>query len=370
MKTPNLGNTSIRLGSFVDKKLESRFRAYELDVGYKSLSLVLPFLGILFFGFVLPDFFALGIGFRFWVLFSIRLLVLVMALLAPQILRPTSSIQWREGVLAAITLLGVLAFALALCVYREQNSYLQAISIVLMIGAQYLIPNRFLYSVGVSLFIIAMGVISLVLSLEPIPGSEIFALIVDFFIMALLSAIVWLRNCRSRRREYSKNLELELISKTDQLTGLGNRRHLDERFSEVKARVLRYAEPQALVLIDLDHFKTLNDNYGHEAGDETLKETARRFLSALRSEDFLCRWGGEEFVVLVSHAHEAAAIGSAHRLKAALSDKPMDLVGMVYASFGVTLIRADDDVSDTIARADTALYRAKNAGRNRVEFEP
>lgn len=358
----------IRLGSFVDKKLESDFRAYELGVGYKSLSLVLPLVGFLFLGFVLPDIFTLGIGLNFWVLSGVRLFVFIVALCAPRVLLPTSSIRWREGVLAALTMLGVLAFGLALIVYREQNIYLQAISILLVISAQYLIPNRFLFSLGISLFIIAIGVANLVLAVENIPGSVMSALIVDYCIMALISAIVWLRNCRSRRREYSKTIELEMISKTDQLTGLGNRRHLDERFSELKASIHRYGEPQALILIDLDNFKALNDDYGHEAGDDVLKETARRLLGALRSGDFLCRWGGEEFVALISHANMEAAMGSAHRLKAALSDSPMNLVGTVRASFGVTPIKADDDVNDSIARADIALYRAKNAGRNRIEF--
>ena len=136
------------------------------------------------------------------------------------------------------------------------------------------------------------------------------------------------------------------------------------------ARMMRYGEGSAMIMADLDYFKALNDNYGHEEGDKVLKEASRRFSESLRSEDSLCRWGGEEFVALISYATLDAALESAKRLQSALRSTPMDVVGTVRASFGVTMVATDETLDDTVARADRALYRAKNAGRDRVELEP
>ncbi|HQO66025.1 MAG TPA: GGDEF domain-containing protein, partial [Spirochaetales bacterium] len=220
------------------------------------------------------------------------------------------------------------------------------------------------------LIVAAAGAVSLVYGHGALSPSVMNAFVVDFVLMALLSALIWLRTCRSRRREYSKSLELDYISKTDQLTGLGNRRYLAERYAEAKARMMRYGEGSAIIMADLDYFKALNDNYGHEEGDKVLKEASRRFSESLRSEDSLCRWGGEEFVALISYATLDAALESAKRLQSALRSTPMEVVGTVRASFGVTMVGTDETLDDTVARADRALYRAKNAGRDRVELEP
>jgi len=360
----------IRIGHFNDRLVELRFRAYELDTSVKSLRVVLPLLGSGFLLFSVPDFATLGAGRAQVSLLLVRLAFFLAASLAPRFISPDRPIAERELTLSALTLACVAAFGYALFAYRDQNSYLQAMSVLLMISAQYLIPNRYSFSVGVSLALTAIGLYHLFSRPEPLPVAAASAVAVDIALMALISSLVWLRVCRSRRREYARSVELERISKTDQLTGLGNRRYLEERFEEAQARMSRYGESCALILIDLDHFKNLNDDFGHEAGDDALKETARRFLGALRSEDSLSRWGGEEFIALISFASAEAAMESARRLRTALVDAPMRLVGTVRASFGVTQVRFAESLEDTVARADVALYRAKDSGRDRAEYEP
>lgn len=350
--------------------MERGFRAYELDAGYKSLSMVLPFLGCIFLGFSLPDLFVLGPGARHTVLFLARLSFFIVAVAAPRFLRGGVPLFQRELVLGAVTACGIAVFGFALFMYRNGNIYLQAMSVLLMVAAQSLIPNRFSFSVAISAFIVTMGIASVEFHDEALPAMTKAAFLVDFILMAVISSIIWLRTCRSRRHEYLKSLELERISRTDPLTGLGNRRYLADRYAEAQSRSARYGETYALILVDLDRFKNLNDNFGHEAGDEALKEASRRFAAALRSEDSLSRWGGEEFVILLSYATVDAALESARRLRTVLSSTPMDMVGTVTASFGITLLRSSESLADAVARADLALYRAKDEGRDRVEFEP
>ena len=364
------GRYEIRLGRFRDECAEREFRAYELDDGYRNIVVVLPVLGLIFLLFSVPDLMTLGWTAGSGALIAVRGAFFAIALVAPNFLGTSVPVDRRELVLVAVTVAGVAAFSLALFVYRNGNYYLQGMSVLLMINAAYLIPNRFSVSVAVALVLVSVGVLYIQIGENDIPSGVKMAFMVDCVLMALVSSIVWLRTCRSKRREYVESMELERISKTDQLTGLGNRRDLAGRLAEAHARSSRYGETYALILVDLDRFKTLNDNFGHEAGDEALRETARRLTGALRSEDALCRWGGEEFIVLLSYATVEAALESARRLKTALSATPMPLVGTLTASFGVTLLRPGEPTQDAVARADVALYRAKDAGRNRVEFEP
>lgn len=299
-----------------------------------------------------------------------RTVFCAMAFAAPRFLRPTSPVARREGLLVALTFACVAAFGLALFVYKDANYYLQAMSVLLMINAVFLVPNRFSVSVGFALLLAAIGCMYVSLPSSGIPVALRPALLVDTLLMALVSSIVWLRTCRSKRREFIESMKLERLSRTDQLTGLGNRRDLEIRLAEAHARSARHGERYALMLVDLDRFKSLNDNYGHEAGDAALRETARRLTSSLRSEDSVYRWGGEEFVILLSNATIETALESARRLWSALRSTPLPLSGTLTASIGLTMLRPDESSQDAVARADIALYRAKDAGRDRIELEP
>jgi len=370
METITPSRLDIRFGRFSERSIETDFRTYELDAGYRSLSCILPLLGAIFLGFSLPDLLVLGQGGFRTALFLARLVFFIVSVAALRFLRSDVTLLRREFVLAGVTVFGIAVFGFAMFMYRDGNVYLQAMSVLLMVAAQSLVPNRFSVSVAISLVIVAIGVVSVEFRAESMPMMTKAALLVDSLLMTLICSIIWLRTCRSRRHEYLKSMELEHISRTDPLTGLGNRRYLADRLTEAQSRSSRYGESYALILVDLDRFKNLNDNFGHEAGDEALKETGRRFTAALRSEDSLSRWGGEEFVILLSYATVDAALESARRLRLVLSSTPMNLVGRVTASFGVTLLRSSEALADAVARADLALYRAKDAGRDRVEFEP
>lgn len=370
METSTTAHFGIKFGRFEAKIMEHDFRVYELDAGMESLRIILPLLGFIFLGFSVPDLLVLGWGNGFALLFVARLVFCVMTVIAPRFLRSDVPLFKRELVLGIVTLGGIAIFGFALFMYRNGNVYLQAMSVLLMVAAQSLVPNRFSVSVMLSLVIVGMGVVGVASQAEALPVMIKSAFLADSLLMVLISSIIWLRTCRSRRQEYVKSMELEHISRTDPLTGIGNRRYLADRLAAAQSRSARYGETYALVLVDLDRFKNLNDNFGHDAGDEALKETCRRFAAALRSEDTLSRWGGEEFVMLLSSVTVDAALESAKRLRLVLSSTPMNTVGTVTASFGITLLRANEAPADAVARADLALYRAKDAGRDRIEFEP
>lgn len=165
---------------------------------------------------------------------------------------------------------------------------------------------------------------------------------------------------------------LRIQATHDPLTGLLNRRAITERLQAELHRSRREKSPLAVILVDLDLFKRINDTHGHEAGDRVLVEAARRMSRATRPYDLLGRYGGEEFLVVLPNCPEAEAVASAERLRSLLCATPVDLPAgplKVTASLGVgaRLADPDEDLAGLLRAADKALYRAKSGGRDRVE---
>jgi two-component system cell cycle response regulator len=195
---------------------------------------------------------------------------------------------------------------------------------------------------------------------------------------ALLSAKVRAVCERSRtERELRNKLRFALENAAhDALTGLFNRRYLERRLKEESAQAKRYGRPFAVILVDLDHFKLVNDTYGHEDGDRVLRHVAEVAQSQLREDDVPCRYGGEEFVFLLRGTIGMEARVVANRLRTTLAGKPLALGPKHeprHVTFSAGIAAADArnsfDCEAVVSRADAALYRAKKAGRNRVESE-
>ncbi|MFI7598050.1 diguanylate cyclase [Actinoplanes sp. NPDC049681] len=158
----------------------------------------------------------------------------------------------------------------------------------------------------------------------------------------------------------------------DELTGVANRRHFFDLAKRDLAAARRHGRPLTAVMIDIDHFKRVNDTHGHLVGDDVIRGVADRLGHAIRDTDILGRYGGEEFALIMPDAHPAST-ALAERLRASIADVPVDTrIGPlpVTISVGTACLHADDpDVNAVLSRADAALYRAKSAGRNRVEGE-
>ena len=164
-----------------------------------------------------------------------------------------------------------------------------------------------------------------------------------------------------------QNLQLERLAVTDQLTGLYNRLRLDHTLEEEHSRNMRYGANFCVLLLDVDEFKAVNDTYGHQTGDEVLIGIAKTLQEGIREVDVAGRWGGEEFLIICRETSQDGALILAEKLRAAIHGRKFDKVGKMSASFGVAQFRAGEVLTETIDRADAALYRAKQGGRNRVE---
>ena len=167
--------------------------------------------------------------------------------------------------------------------------------------------------------------------------------------------------------------ELKRLAEEDMLTGIANRRHFNLEAQRAIEQAHRYKEALSLVILDIDHFKLINDNHGHNIGDEVLREMAQRMRDCFRKSDLPGRWGGEEFVALLPHTMLDMAIEVAERIRAHLANQPVSTSSgyiPVTLSGGGAQLREGDTLESLVARADAALYRAKHGGRNRIECSP
>jgi diguanylate cyclase (GGDEF)-like protein/PAS domain S-box-containing protein len=166
-----------------------------------------------------------------------------------------------------------------------------------------------------------------------------------------------------------KNLEdeLERLATIDKLTQVFNRTKFYEVMNIEQERAVRYEHPLSLIMFDIDHFKRVNDNYGHAAGDYVLKTLTLIVKEKLREIDYLFRWGGEEFVVIAPETDLENAAVLAERIRKTIAEYQFDKVGRITVSLGVVKFSQGDTEDIMIKRADDALYRAKEKGRNRVE---
>jgi diguanylate cyclase (GGDEF)-like protein len=163
---------------------------------------------------------------------------------------------------------------------------------------------------------------------------------------------------------------LEKQASTDHLTGILNRSRMTELLEEEWERVGRYAESFSLIMFDLDHFKRINDQHGHQIGDKALVEVTHRVKRELRGIDAFSRWGGEEFLILLPRTELVGANEVAERCRESLVSEPVDEVGIITASFGVVEYQAEDGtLQRLLQRADAALYEAKRAGRDCIRDE-
>lgn len=163
--------------------------------------------------------------------------------------------------------------------------------------------------------------------------------------------------------------QLQAQAATDPLTGLSNRRNLIARADRTLAEAQLSGRPTALVIADIDHFKQINDRYGHDAGDQILVSIGALLLRAARAHDVVARWGGEEFLILLPDTSAEAAKALAERVRSAVAARSVHHAGAAIdatLSLGVTEVQPGELLSSAIARADRALYRSKDAGRDRV----
>ena len=267
-----------------------------------------------------------------------------------------------------ITAVVTAAFAAAI-LERGYGFGVAGLVVILLTGPYTAIDSRDLTRTN-AIALVALGI---VLPLSPLDQFEVFGTLVFVLLAVGVSSLLGRVLESSNRRAFALERELHRDARTDALTGLANRRAMEERGPFELKRAQRSMAPVSIILCDVDHFKNINDRYGHEVGDAVLRAVAGVLRGALRETDALGRWGGEEFIAVLTDTDTRAASEIAERMRIAVSrtafGRPPEGTTI---SLGVATVHRVQSVAAAwdalIKEADSLLYQAKKDGRNRVKY--
>jgi diguanylate cyclase (GGDEF)-like protein len=380
------------LTEFQNRRTEEAYQKHIQKIVTRQLRITLVSWAIILLSFAIPDYLALGVSGSFFYLLAYRVIIALSLLLVIANIKPDTDFFKISRAVALVAVAGFTGFMLFFLLRPDITIWVIGMIMIQIVFLMIFIPIRFILAAVVGIYAV---VITMATRLAL--GTTTNDLIGLFFLLTLpyvLGGATTMRLGISQRRQYSlfiqtetinqelmmeiehrRALELKLkeMASTDPLTGLANRREYETLFMHEIHRARRSGTPLAACILDLDHFKRVNDTYGHAAGDAVLRNTAQLLKQKLRTMDIIGRLGGEEFIILLPETtiDQAAAIGT--RLLEALAEMEIDVgktVIRVTATIGISgLIDEDETFNSIIARADEALYRGKNAGRNRVEIK-
>lgn len=274
-----------------------------------------------------------------------------------------------------------IAFAYTAIGPHDRGMVLVLIALVMVFGMYTHQPRQAAFA-GVAAMVLLAACMGVLAHIDPVyypPTLELlrFELMIGTLpplILAAYQISAWRNRLAQQRRELRDTLQqVQTLASRDALTGLYNRRHMQDRLLESAKRHERYGERFTVALVDLDHFKRINDVHGHRVGDEALMAFASAATLALRESDVVGRWGGEEFLFILSNTSPTKALVALERLRVALQDCSVSSrVPELRVAFSAGVAQHDvaAPVQRTLERADQALYQAKAAGRNRCLVSP
>lgn len=381
-----------RKAEFADRETESRFRQWSHKGTLTQTRLTLLIALSLLVVYIISDYFMLRTDSDFLYSLVIRTLILVGGVITIAVISITRSpVLFDRSIFIFQALAGgLLLFLFTILktdiVAASLAVVLVAISMYLLMPNRLIVANLLALSLSIGFFLLAVTrydlgqLLLLQLAMIMLGANLIGAIFCGRFHLIKRKEFLELMRERSSRealqKEIAKRLKLEkkLLhqTRTDELTGATNRRYFMELGEEEINRSQRYGRPMSLLMLDLDHFKEINDQYGHSSGDEALQRFSQLCRSTLRKPDIFGRLGGEEFAIIIPEETLQGAVQTAERLRARVEETFASTAYRLTVSIGVTeREERDRNIGDLLRRADNMMYKAKHRGRNRViAFDP
>lgn len=376
-----------RRAEFSDAETEQCFRQWYHFAAVRQARLALLIAISLIALFLISDYYVLPSDTDLLHSIIIRSLIFIGGLVTVIIISSTQNTKRFDNALLLFQFFAITVLLFVFNYFKLDPNAAILTLVTISLGMYLFIPNRFIVAVKLGLYL-ALGFITLAMLTRRMDGDVLLQSVITIFSVNLIGATFCYRYQRLERRSFLKlmherntrealqheiaqrnMLEEKLLHQahTDELTGIHNRRHFLQLGRDEISRSLRYDRPLSLLLIDLDHFKMINDNFGHDIGDEVLCRFSRLCRETLREPDILGRLGGEEFAIIIPEESLQGAILTAERLRGAVENEFSNTPYRLTVSIGVTAMsESDTSISDLLKRADEMMYEAKHRGRNRV----
>lgn len=389
---PPAGNWKVSgwTGEFRDRGVESRYLQDNQHLLGRQLRMALLVWAVLVMLFAIPDYHALGSSIELGVMLGIRLSTAVVLIAFALLVRKRPVLATQARWISAIEVGAITLFMGIYLMRPELAAWTVTLTLIMLIALFIFVPNRIPAVLGVSVYM-AVCTMVMVDHISPKTERELFGLGMLLAVPILIGWGAAVRTQVLQRKQYAmwrkaehyngiltREMEerarlqdaLLLQATTDSLTGLNNRRQYERLFGQEIARADRKGQSLALCIIDLDHFKQVNDTWGHSAGDLVLKAVAQLCRENFRTIDILGRLGGEEFVVLLPDTDLETARHIANRFIRTLATTPLSIgdrdVNITATAGVVERLPGETALESLVQRADAAMYQGKRVGRNQV----
>jgi diguanylate cyclase (GGDEF)-like protein len=353
-------------------EFEEKYRLQYLRDDVRQAMICISLLTVSIVAFIYNDYNLLGLNQTFYVILSLRLLLLINTIILLIYLRSVKTRQSYEWLTFSWVLMGIAL--LVLIDYTRPPDYFFhiAIDIIAILIIYFGIPNRLLLWLLAAILLTVSNIYLMIFVKEYITDTIIFTSILALLLVNIGGLFITRRMNIYKRKYFMTSYELDKLASNDSLTNILNRRMFLELSEKELARYKRYDNDFSMLIMDIDHFKNINDTYGHMEGDKVLKEFVRIISSRIRSSDIFGRIGGDEFGLLLLEtslekvSNIAIQIRSACKAATIITDDNKEIKFTI--SIGLTETRKNDtNLDEIIRRADMALYKAKQAGKDKSE---
>lgn len=354
-------------GEFKDKALELNFINYEMNRYAKNIRHIIQVFGLIFMLFIISDYLEITNTKDLFSIFVIRsLFLLISIIISLTVIR--INFKYITFIVLLYELVAITAFIIIINQY-ESITVLSYFSVIVITLAIYIIPNKIIYSILVT---VLLNIIFFIFSHRHILGLNQFILykLIAYEVITFIFCYsgTYLTNYY-KRKQFADSLELERLSSIDFLTGIYNRAKFNEKLNQWIDYCNRYNAPLSLVIFDIDNFKMINDNCGHQIGDCVLKDLTVTIKKIIRITDIFARWGGEEFVLLLPNTNKEQALELTERIRKSIQKSKFTNANSITCSFGLATLTEKENAESFLKRADKLLYSAKNRGKNIIISE-
>ncbi len=353
------------LGEFVDMSIEEEFLADSLSGSIKITSYIALIFGSILGFFLLNSYFTEGGTSLFLRTTPIRLVFIFTSMVIFLTAKRLTKQRQLVYILTFYQALMAVIYLLTLKQYSSLN-YFSILGLMTITLAIYLLPNRIILSQIITVLFSIAFFVDPSRKLEGLQPHEFYRIIAYQAILLIYCNINHCWAETTKRKTFMAKRELSALSSKDPVTGVYNRSKFDEAMDRWISFSKRYGHPLSLILLDIDNFKQVNDNYGHIVGDSVLKNVAAAVSKSIRDTDIFARWGGDEFAILLPNTNVRQARKMAERIRKCINSSSFDNLEDITCSFGVAAYEENDTKQSLLRKVDDLLLRAKTSGKNIV----
>ena len=355
---------------FTDKSLENEFLADIRSNSAKITAYIALIFGFVLLLFLVSDYFSLKLiverppsFLKLVIIRSLFFLISLVVFFVAQRIKNSSNLM---HLITAYQTIIAITYLLSLKEFETLN-YFSFIGLMVISLGIYLLPNKIMFSQLVSIIFSILFFLYPAQKIEGLKLYEFYRMIAYQIILLTYCNIKNYSTETYKRESFAASRELLALSITDPLTGIYNRAKCDEEINKWINLSQRYGNALSLIILDIDNFKSINDEHGHLVGDSVLKTIVVIIKKSIRNTDVFARWGGDEFVILLPNTDLRQAEKMAERMKTSICNSFFEPAINITCSFGVATYEKDDTRQSFLQKADNLLFQAKTRGKNRVE---